>query len=68
MGHYTVKSFGNTMKVVLVTLVISLCIPHIGYSQEKDIDSLIQDLKDLDYRVRVGAAQALGEIKDPRAV
>ena len=68
MRHHNVMLLTNAIKVVVVTLVISLCIPHIGYSQEQDIDILIRDLKDFDSRYRSSAAQSLGEIKDPRAV
>ncbi|MBU0599589.1 HEAT repeat domain-containing protein, partial [bacterium] len=53
-----------------VTIISLICcfVPVAGYSQTDRVDELIQKLKDGDSGVRWIAAEALGEIKDIRAI
>jgi len=60
--------FNNTVLTVLMTLLISFCLPLVGSPEEERINRLIQELKDEDSSVRKKAAAALGEIKDDRVV
>jgi len=66
MIHFNLKSIRRTVIPLLVFLFIS----PIGYSQERDINRLIQKLKDNKHDVyaRGDAARALGYINDPRAI
>ena len=59
------KVLNITFKVAIIMLIIYLCQPSGGYSQQKDLNTLINNLKDGDWHVRKEAARLLGEIKDP---
>jgi len=66
--HCKINLLNNLMKAMTVTLLISLSLSSVGYSQEKDVNILIRKLTDKDADVRLSAAGALAEIKDARAV
>jgi HEAT repeat protein len=58
----------NTLTIVIATLAIALCVANSGYSQKIDLNKSIHKLKDKDPDIRVEAAEALGNTKNPRAV
>ena len=68
MVHNKIKTLNNAFKVTIMLLFASLCLPLAGYSQTKQVDRLIWELRNDDLWARRRAAEALGEIKDPRAV
>ena len=53
------------VKAAMIALLILSCLPS---SKADEVDTLIQKLKDKNWRVQQRAAEALGEIKDARAV
>ena len=67
MRDYNIKLFKNAF---IIILLISFCLPliFISCSQTDHVNTLIQKLKDKDPDVRYKAAEALGKIKDARAV
>ena len=58
----------NTLTIVIASLAIVLCVADSAYSQKIDLNKSIQELKDKDPNVRVNAAKALRDTKNPRAV
>jgi hypothetical protein len=68
MCYRKVKILNYTLKLAMMMLLFSFCLPLTGYSQKDEVNTLIQELKDENLCVRRNAAQALGLIKDPRAV
>jgi len=68
MRHYKAKALNNIVKATVMMLLVSFCLPLIGYSQKDTIERLIQQLKDKDWEVRKGVARSLGWTKDARAV
>jgi HEAT repeat protein len=71
MRCYSARSLNNIFTVVVLTSFISFSFCSICFSQDKNVNSperLIQELKDENPIVRSKAAEALGDIKDSRAV
>jgi HEAT repeat protein len=67
MSLYGCRQWSSVVALVMAVSVW-LCVPRIGYSQETDLDRLIQELNDKDSDVRRSAAYGLDKIRDPRAV
>src|SRR3990172_917616 len=53
------------VKAAMIALLILSCLPS---SKADEVDTLIQKLKDKNWNVQQSAAEALGVIKDARAV
>ena len=58
----------NYITTIIFTFLVFFCLAAVGYAQTKDINTLIQELKDKDYNVREKAAVKLGKLKDASAV
>lgn len=68
MRGRNITALKNTNKIIMVMFLGFLFLPIIGYSQSRDVNTLIERLKDKDHYVHGAAAISLGGIKEVRVV
>ena len=55
----------NCIKATVIAVLVFFCFTTIGYTQTKDVNILIQELKDKNYNIRNGAESSLAKIGKP---